>query len=150
MSDSPLDIPLPSIDKSGENAKYHAFVNLALILAAVTGIELVLVYLPFNITFVYSTLVALSLFKFFAVIAWFMHLIYDKLLLTLAFGTGLSIATGTYTALIFLLGSDRVAPVEIPGIVPMWRFSLSEASLRSMTECLRSLCNCTGTLSPSC
>ena len=29
MSDSPLDIPLPSIDKSGENAKYHAFVKHA-------------------------------------------------------------------------------------------------------------------------
>ena len=35
MKDSPLDIPLPSIDKSGENKKYHAFVNLALVLAAV-------------------------------------------------------------------------------------------------------------------
>jgi cytochrome c oxidase subunit 4 len=88
-------------------------------LAAVTGIELVLVYLPFNIAFVYSVLIALSLFKFIAVIAWFMHLIYDKLILTLAFGTGMAIATGTYTALLFLLGSDRVAPVEIPGIVPM-------------------------------
>ena len=30
-----------------ENDRYYAFVNLALILAAVTGIELVLVYLPF-------------------------------------------------------------------------------------------------------
>ena len=119
MKDSPLHIPLPSIDKSGENKKYHAFVSLALILAAVTGIELVLVYLPFSIAFVYSVLIALSLFKFIAVIAWFMHLIYDKLILTLAFGTGMAIATGTYTALLFLLGSDRVAPVEIPGIVPM-------------------------------
>ncbi len=119
MKDSPLDIPLPSIDKSGENKKYHAFVNLALVLAAVTGIELVLVYLPFNTTFIYSVLIGLSLFKFFAVIAWFMHLIYDKLLLTIAFGTGMAIACGTYTALLFLLGSDRIAPVEIPGIAPL-------------------------------
>lgn len=119
MNDSPLDTPQPSIDKSGENQKYHAFVNLALILAAVTGIELVLVYLPFSIVFIYSVLIGLSLFKFFAVIAWFMHLIYDKLILTIAFGTGMAIATGTYTALLFLLGSDRIAPVEIPGITPM-------------------------------
>lgn len=119
MNDSPLDIPLPSVDKSGENKKYHAFVNLALILAAVTGVELVLVYLPFSIVFIYTVLIVLSLFKFVAVIAWFMHLIYDKLLLTIAFGTGMVIAAGTYTALLFLLGSDRIAPVEIPGIVPM-------------------------------
>ena len=119
MSDSPLDIPLPSIDKSGENAKYHAFVNLALILALPSPVLNWYSFTCLSISFVYSTLVALSLFKFFAVIAWFMHLLYDKLRLTLAFGTGLSIATGTYTALLFLLGSDRVAPVEIPGIVPM-------------------------------
>ena len=42
------------------------------------------------------------MFKFVAVIAWFMHLIYDKLLLTLAFGTGLSIASGTVLALMFI------------------------------------------------
>ena len=59
--------------------------------------------------------VTLSLFKFVAVVAWFMHLIYDKLLLTMAFGTGMIIAFGTYTALLFLLGGDAVAPPEIPG-----------------------------------
>jgi cytochrome c oxidase subunit IV len=90
-------------DHSDEEHKYHAFINLALVLAAITGIELVLVYLPINDTFILSTLVALSLFKFFSVIAWFMHLIYDKLILTLAFGTGLAIASGTVVALMFIM-----------------------------------------------
>ncbi|MGB0409092.1 MAG: cytochrome C oxidase subunit IV family protein [Opitutales bacterium] len=103
--------PLPvSTDphKDAEHEKYHAFVNLALVLAAITGVELVLVYLPFHEVFVFSSLLALSLFKFGAVIAWFMHLIYDKLILTLAFMTGMAIATGTYTALLFLFSRGNV------------------------------------------
>jgi cytochrome c oxidase subunit 4 len=112
---NPLPVS-PDTDHNDENDKYHVFVNLALVLAAVTGIELVLVYLPFNTTFIYTVLIGLSLFKFVAVIAWFMHLIYDKLILTLAFGTGVVIAGGTFTALMFLFSVDRVAPHEIPGI----------------------------------
>ncbi|MEO0509310.1 MAG: cytochrome C oxidase subunit IV family protein [Verrucomicrobiota bacterium] len=102
-------IPIsPDSSKNAENEKYHTFVNLALALAAITGVELVLVYLPFHEAFVFSTLLALSLFKFGAVIAWFMHLIYDKLILTLAFMTGMAIATGTYTALLFLFSRSKV------------------------------------------
>ena len=112
-----FDIPLPEVDKSAENEKYHTFVNLALILAAITGVELVLVYLPFHTVFIFSILLALSLFKFIAVVAWFMHLIYDKLLLTLAFGTGMAIATGTYTALLILLSSEDVDYDVIIGIL---------------------------------
>lgn len=88
---------------SREEQKYHAFINLAMILAAITGIELVLVYLPLNDALILTVLITLSLFKFLGVIAWFMHLVYDKLLLTLAFGTGLIIATGTVIALMFIM-----------------------------------------------
>ena len=70
-------------DHNGEAQKYHAFINLALALAAITGVELVLVYLPINQAVIFTVLIALSLFKFISVIAWFMHLIYDRLLLTL-------------------------------------------------------------------
>ena len=95
-------------DHSGEEQKYHAFINLALVLAAITGIELVLVYLPINGVVIFSVLIALSLFKFFSVIAWFMHLIYDKMILTLAFGTGLAIASGTVVALMFIMDRSYV------------------------------------------
>jgi hypothetical protein len=33
----------------------------------------------------------------------------------MAFGTGMVIAFGTYTALLFLLSGEMVAPQEIPG-----------------------------------
>lgn len=112
---APLPVS-PDTGNSSENQRYHVFVNLALALAAITGVELVLVYMPFNTTFIFTVLVSLSLFKFVAVIAWFMHLIYDKLIMTLAFGTGLVIATGTYTALLFLMSDKYVAPHEIPGM----------------------------------
>ncbi len=104
------DLPLPvSEDQTdGETGKYHAFVNLALALAAITGVELVLVYLPFHEAFIMTSLIILSLFKFFAVIAWFMHLIYDRLLLTLVFGAGMSIALGTVIALIVLMSPGDV------------------------------------------
>ena len=99
---------LTDIDNNSEEQKYHAFINLAMVLAAITGIELVLVYLPLNDVLIFTVLVALSLFKFIGVIAWFMHLIYDRLLLTLAFGTGLAIATGTVIALMFIMDQSFV------------------------------------------
>jgi len=104
---TPLPVS-PDTNHSSENEKYHTFVNLALGLAAITGIELVLVYLPFNPIFITTVLVALSIFKFFAVIAWFMHLVYDKLLLTLVFGAGLSIAVGTVIALMCVMSPSHV------------------------------------------
>ena len=96
------------VDHDSEAQKYHAFINLAMILAAITGIELVLVYLPINDLVIFTILIALSLFKFVGVIAWFMHLVYDKLLLTLAFGTGLVIATCTVIALMFIMDHNYV------------------------------------------
>jgi cytochrome c oxidase subunit 4 len=111
MSDTdytPLPVSADTGHQDGETAKYHAFVNLALGLAAITGVELVLVYVPFNSIFIFTVLLALSLFKFVAVVAWFMHLIYDKLLLTLAFGTGMVIATCTFIALGFLMSRSYV------------------------------------------
>jgi cytochrome c oxidase subunit 4 len=110
--------PLPvseDTSRDSETEKYHTFVNLALGLAAITGIELVLVYLPFNQLFIFTVLLILSLFKFVAVIAWFMHLIYDKLILTLAFGTGMAIATGTFIALGFLISRSYVDMDAITG-----------------------------------
>lgn len=105
---NPIPVSADTEHGDGETAKYHAFVNLALGLAAITGVELVLVYVPFHPLFIFTVLLTLSLFKFVAVVAWFMHLIYDKLLLTLAFGTGMVIATGTFVALGFLMSGNYV------------------------------------------
>ena len=88
--------------------QYHAFVNLAMILAVITSVEIVLIFLPFASSFIMTTLVVLSVFKFFCVILWFMHLIYDKALLFLLFMSGLLIAVGTVIALMCLFSPQEV------------------------------------------
>lgn len=94
-----------------ENKKFYAFVNLALFMAAITGIELIVIFIPFADWVITTSIVILSLVKFVGVLAWFMHLIYDKLFYTILFLIGLIVAIGTFTALIYLFSSkDIVLP----------------------------------------
>ena len=96
---------------SEEHQKYFTFFNLSIALIAITGIELVIIYLPFHIAIIWTSLGVLSLFKFFAVIWWFMHLRWDKILCTIFFLMGLVVATGTVAALMLLF---EKAPGGIP------------------------------------
>ena len=96
-------LSLASIDVlKDENEKYHTFINLGLFLAALTGIEIVIIFFPWNPWIIFWGLMILSVIKFVCVIAWFMHLIYDKLVTTIVFMSGLIIATGTVIALMAL------------------------------------------------
>jgi len=101
-----------------ENARYHAFFNLAMILAVLTGIEIVIIFLPWAHWLVMSGLIILSVIKFFAVILWFMHLIYDKILLFWLFTTGLVLATGTMIALLLLFSPNEVDFDAIASFAP--------------------------------
>lgn len=113
----------PTDHQAEEQKKFYAFFNLAMIMAAITGIELVIIFLPLPIWFVYLGVVLLSVIKFFGVILWFMHLIYDNKLLTLIFVSALIIATGTVTALLLVhherdtipIGGEEEAVQAIPG-----------------------------------
>lgn len=91
-----------------EQTKYYHFINLGLFLAVLTGIEIVIIYFPWDPMLIFWILVILSVIKFVGVIAWFMHLIYDKLLLTMVFMSGLIIGTGTAIALLLLFSSRDV------------------------------------------
>ena len=88
-----------------EVRRYHHFIVLALWLAVVTGAEIVLIYLPIPVA---AILTLMSAGKFFAVILWFMHLIYDKRLLFWCFFAGLALAFATYAALLMLFSVDRI------------------------------------------
>ena len=98
----------PDEHRKAENEKYYHFINLGLFLAVLTGVEIVVIFFPWNPYLVFWILVILSLIKFVCVIAWFMHLLYDKLLLTLVFMTGLIIGTGTVVALMLLFSPKEV------------------------------------------
>ncbi|SRR5579883_1770171 len=83
-------------------SKFQIFVQIAMILAVITGVEIVLVYLPLAKWLVTTALVTLSLVKFMFVIFYFMHLKFDKLFCTILFFIGLVLACGTSIALIAL------------------------------------------------
>ena len=108
MSQSTVENPEPGFDPHvvEEHKKYFTFFNVAVALIAITGIELVIIYLPIHLFIIFASLAVLSLVKFLAVIWWFMHLRWDKALCTILFIIGLFIATGTVTALMFLFERD--------------------------------------------
>ena len=94
-----------------EPSKYHFYIKVAMILSVVTGIEVVLVYLPIAKWFVVTALVTLSAGKFLAVIFYFMHLRWDKVFCTILFFIGLVLAGGTMWALLHLFGADAAKPL---------------------------------------
>jgi cytochrome c oxidase subunit IV len=103
----------PSADAGHhEPSKFHVFIQIAMVLAVITGIEVVLVYLPLAKWLVVSTLCILSAVKFMFVIFIFMHLKWDKLLCTILFFIGLVLAGGTMWALLHLFGAEASKPLS--------------------------------------
>lgn len=96
---------------AGEQKKFYHFFLLAMAMAAITSVELVIIYLPFWPWFIVTGVVVLSVAKFIGVIVWFMHLVYDKAILTWLFLTGLVIASGTVVALMVLMSSHDAVPL---------------------------------------
>ncbi len=93
-------INAPSAPDAGhEPSKFHVFVQVAMLLAVITGMEIVVIYLPFPYHVVFVALSILSLVKFMFVIFIFMHLKWDKFFCTVLFFIGLILATGISLAL---------------------------------------------------
>ncbi|MEI7650620.1 MAG: hypothetical protein WCJ96_01265 [Verrucomicrobiota bacterium] len=109
MSHSTEAAPSPAF-LAEETRRYHHFITLALWLAVVTGAEIVLIFLPVPMPVVLTVLSLMSAGKFFAVILWFMHLIYDKRLLFWIFVGALMLAFATFTGLLALLSPDHIDP----------------------------------------
>jgi cytochrome c oxidase subunit 4 len=105
------DSHAPAAAGHHEPSKYHFYIKVAMILSVVTGIEVVLVYLPIVKWFVVTALVTLSAGKFMAVIFYFMHLRWDKVFCTILFFIGLVLAGGTMWALLHIFGADAAKPL---------------------------------------
>jgi len=95
-----------------EHSKFHIFVQLAMILAVITGVEIVLIYLPLVKWLIVSSLVILSVVKFMLVIFVFMHLKWDKLFCTILFFIGLILASGTVAALMAIFIAADSVPLK--------------------------------------
>ena len=101
----------PAAAGHAEPSKFHFYIQVAMILSVVTGIEVVLVYLPLAKWFVVTALCLLSAVKFMFVIFFFMHLRWDKVFCTILFFIGLVLAGGTMWALLHLFGADAAKPL---------------------------------------
>jgi len=86
-----------------ESKRFFTFFNLSMILVAITGIEIVIIYVEtFEGSSIIGILFATSILKFVGVVWWFMHLRWDKFLNTVLFLMGLVIALATYFAVIYM------------------------------------------------
>ena len=109
-----------------EGSKFHLFVQIAMLLAIITGVEIVIIYLPIAKWIVVTLLAVLSLVKFLYVIFYFMHLKFDRLFCTILFFIGLVLAGGTVTALLAIFSAKDSVP-------------LTSKDLSFATQILRSL-----------
>jgi cytochrome c oxidase subunit 4 len=97
-------------DHSHDASKFQIYVQIAMLLAVITGIEIVCVYLPFAKWILVTTLVVLSAVKFLFVIFFFMHLRWDKPFCTILFFIGLILAAGTMAGLLMMFASEASVP----------------------------------------
>ena len=105
---------LPAGDEHGHDvSKFQIYVQIAMLLAVITGIEIVCVYLPFARWILVSALVFFSAVKFLFVIFFFMHLRWDKPFCTILFFIGLILAGGTMWALLQLFSADASRPLTM-------------------------------------
>jgi cytochrome c oxidase subunit 4 len=87
-----------------------------MILAVITGVEIVLIYVPLAKWFIVTSLVILSLVKFLMVIFWFMHLKFDKAFCTILFFIGLVLAGFTVSALLAIFSAKDSIPLTSQAI----------------------------------
>src|SRR5881628_976940 len=106
MSAAATTAPAHGHDDHGhDESKFQIYVQIAMLLAVITGIEIMCVYLPFARWLLVTALVVFSGIKFLFVIFYFMHLRWDKPFCTILFFIGLILAGGTMWGLLHLFGA---------------------------------------------
>ena len=115
MSASPAHAAAGHADHAqhDEGSKFQIYVQIAMLLAVITGVEIVAVYLPFAKWILVTSLVVLSVVKFMFVIFYFMHLRWDKPFCTILFFIGLVLASGTMWALLAIFGAEASTPPPV-------------------------------------
>jgi cytochrome c oxidase subunit 4 len=98
-------------DEGHEESKFPLYVEVAMLLAVITGVEIISIYLPFTKWMIVAALVTLSVVKFMFVIFYFMHLRWDKPFCTILFFIGLGLAGGTMWALLQLFSVTAAIPL---------------------------------------
>ena len=94
-----------------DESKFPLYIEIAMLLAVITGVEIIAIYLPFAKWMVVTALVTLSTVKFMFVIFYFMHLRWDKPFCTILFFIGLVLTGGTMWALLQLFSATAALPL---------------------------------------
>jgi cytochrome c oxidase subunit 4 len=109
---APTHSSVSAVHGHTQTSKFHIFVQIAMILAVITGVEIVLIYLPLAKWLIVTSLVILSVVKFLLVIFVFMHLKWDKLFCTILFFIGLILSSGTVAALMAIFSAKDSIPLK--------------------------------------
>ena len=73
------------------------YIRIAIILAAITGLEVSTYYVDFGVLFLPALLIMMTI-KFVMVVSYFMHLKFDNKIFSFLFYAGLVLAIGVYAA----------------------------------------------------
>lgn len=106
-----LALPATGTGPAPAHSRFHIYVQIAMILAIITGVELLIIFLPFPRALLVGSLVLLSAVKFLFVIFYFMHLRWDRVFCTILFFIGLVLAGGTLWALVNLFAVKESIPL---------------------------------------
>jgi cytochrome c oxidase subunit IV len=98
----------PASAASHEHASVRTYVYVALVLTAITALEVGVIYIRQLTPIIVPLLLAMSLAKFVLVVMFFMHLRYDARPLSVVFVGPLVIALGLTVALMTLTGAFLV------------------------------------------
>jgi cytochrome c oxidase subunit 4 len=99
------------------HASNRTYVQVAIILAVITIVEVAIYYLPAVRGVLVPVLLILSIAKFLMVVGFFMHLKFDHRLFRFMFGAGLTLTIAVYLAMLAMVWTaPHFAPV--PPIPP--------------------------------
>ncbi len=84
------------------------YLQIGLVLAVVTGIEVTVYYAGINHNLLVGILLALSALKFSLVVLWFMHLKFDNRVLANMFVGGLLLAMALFVVVLAIMGAGLV------------------------------------------
>jgi cytochrome c oxidase subunit 4 len=100
----------PPIREGAEHGAHEAhpnaleYVQIGVILAIVTAVEVALYYLDLDFTLLVTLLLMLSVLKFGMVVLWFMHLKFDASVFALLFAGGMAL---TFAVFIVVVAVER-------------------------------------------
>ncbi|MCC6415405.1 MAG: cytochrome C oxidase subunit IV family protein [Opitutaceae bacterium] len=106
-----MSSPTATVGHHDDENKFQIYVRIAMLLAVITGVEIVIIFIPFATWLIVTSLVVLSVVKFLYVIFYFMHLKWDKAFCTILFFIGLVLAIGTTWALLEIFHVQNSIPL---------------------------------------